>query len=181
MSVARRRRNGENRKEAVRKAGALFAAYGSFIRAVIHFRAKNQFREDDFYQAFFLSLVRKPVPADVRNVKGFLYRAITHDIIDFTRRQDKHQHCLAEYAQEIRISINKSTPEDAIVLRDEREPAFRCLTRQLRQREAEAVVLRYRDGYSIAEIASEMGVDKRTVSRYLSAGLRQLRRDLAVE
>lgn len=181
MSVARRGRKRENRKEAVRKAAALFAAYGSFIRAVIHFQAKNQFREDDLYQAFFLSLVHKPMPVDVRNVKGYLYRAIIHDVIDSTRRLDRHQHCLAEYAQEIRISINKSTPGDAIVMRDERESAFRCLTRQLRQREAEAVMLRYRDGYSIDEIASQMGVDKRTVSRYLSAALRRLRRDLAIE
>jgi RNA polymerase sigma factor (sigma-70 family) len=174
-------RNGENDQEAVRKAAELFAAHGSFIRAVIRFQAKNQFREDDFYQEFFLSLIRKPMPADVRNVKGYLYRAITNDVVDFTRRQGSRQHCFAEYAQVIRISINKSTPEDAMMLHDERESAFRCLTRQLRQREAEAVTLRYRDNCSIAEIASRMGVDKRTVSRYLSAGLRQLRRDLAIE
>jgi RNA polymerase sigma factor (sigma-70 family) len=179
--VARFCRNDGRGRAAVGAAAELFAKYGGFIRAVIRFQAKNQFREDDLYQEFFLSLIRKPVPANVQNIKSYLYRAITNDIVDSARRQERRQYHLEKHAQEIRISIYKRTPADALVLGDERDSAFRYLTRQLRQREAEAVTLRYRDNCSIAEIASKMGVDKRTVSRYLSAGLRRLRRDLAIE
>ena len=53
--------------------------------------------------------------------------------------------------------------------------------RHLRERQAQAFVLRYRDNYDIAEIAQEMRVAQRTVSRYLSEGLRRLQRVWAVE
>jgi RNA polymerase sigma factor (sigma-70 family) len=55
------------------------------------------------------------------------------------------------------------------------------LSRLLQDREAQAFVLRYRDNCSIPEIAARMGVDRRTVSRYLAESLRKLRRDLAPE
>ncbi len=179
--MARHRRKGEADESAVRAAARIFATYGAYIRAIIRFQAKNQFREDDLYQEFFLSLIRKPVPADVRNVRSYLYQAIRNDIVDSIRRQTTQQEHLEKHAQEIRISINNPTPTDAIIFGDERISAFRYLTRQLRHREAEAVTLRYRDDCSIADIASRMGVNKRTVSRYLSAGLKRLRQGLVIE
>ena len=179
--MARHGRNGESGREAVLKASAVYAEHGDFIKAMIGFLAKNQFRTDDYYQEFFLSLVRHPVPADVKNVRSYLYQAIRHDILDWTRKQAAEKQRLEKHAQEIRISIYNHTPTDAIVLDDERISAFRYLTRHLCRREAEAVMLRYRDNCSIAEIASEMGVDKRTVSRYLTAALDRLRRGLVIE
>jgi RNA polymerase sigma-70 factor (ECF subfamily) len=179
--LARHRRQAQTGKEAVSAATQVFAAHGTFIRAVIRFQAKNRSQEEDFYQDFFLSLIRKPIPADIQNVRSYLYRAIRNDVLDFMRRQSKQQEHLEKHAEEIRISINNRTPTDAIVLGDERTVAFRYLTRQLRLREAEAVTLRFRDNCSIADIAARMGVERRTVSRYLSAGLRRLRQVLVIE
>ncbi len=179
--MAWHRRDRQWAKDAARAAAEVFAEHGSFIRAVIRFLAKNQFREDDFYQDFFLSLALRPVPANVQNVRSYLYRAIRNDIIDAARRQTKEQEYLQKHAQEIRISINNRTPADALISGQESVSAFRYLTRHLRHREAEAVTLRYRDNCSIAEIASRMGVDRRTVSRYLSASVKRLRQDLVIE
>ncbi|MBN2128082.1 MAG: sigma-70 family RNA polymerase sigma factor [Sedimentisphaerales bacterium] len=179
--MARHRKHGRIGKEAVSAAAEVFAAHGTFIRAVIRFQAKSRFREDDLYQQFFLSLIRKPVPSDVQNVRSYLYRAIRNDVLDSLRRQTRQQEFLEKHAEEIRISINNRTPTDAIVLGDERASAFRYLTRQLRHREAEAIMLRFRDNCSVADIAARMGVDRRTVSRYLSAGLRRLRQILVIE
>lgn len=180
-SLAPHRRTELNVKEAVRAAAEIFAVYGGFIRAVIRFQAKNQFREDDFYQDFFLSLVRRPIPVEVRNIKSYLYRAIRNDIIDIMRRQVRQQEFFPKYAQEFRISINNRKPTDALIVGEERVATFGYLTRQLRHREAEAFTLRYRDQCSIADIAARMGIDKRSVSRYLTAGMRRLREDLAIE
>lgn len=179
--MAWHRRNGKSEKEAVHAATEVFAAHGSFIRAVIRFQTRNHFREEDLYQEFFLSLIRKPVPAGVRNVRSYLYQAIRNDIFDANRKLVKRQEHSERYAEIIRISINNPTPTDAIVVGEESSSAFRYLTRQLRHREAEAVTLRFRDDCSIADIACRMGVDKRTVTRYLSAGLKRLRQDLAME
>lgn len=162
-------------------AAAVFAEHGSFIRAVIRFWAKNQFREDDLYQEFFLSLIYKPMPADIRDIRSFLYRAIHNDIIDSARRQTVRQQYSEKYAEEIRISINNRMPTDAIVLDDERASVFGYLTRQLRHREAEAITLRFRDDCSVADIAVRMGVNRPTARRYLSAGLKRLRQCLMTE
>lgn len=180
-NLAPYRRTDLNVKEAVHAATEVFAVHGGFIRAVIRFQGKNRFREDDFYQDFFLSLVCRPIPEDVQDVRSYLYRAIRNDIIDIIRRQARQQEFFPKYAQEFRISINNRTPTDALVLGEERAATFRYLTRQLRHREAEAFTLRYRDQCSIADIAARMGIDKRSVSRYLCAGMRRLRKGLAIE
>ena len=166
---------------ALRAAAKVFAEHGSFIRAIIRFQASDESHEEDLWQEFFLTLVRRPMPSDVRNVKSYLYRAITNDVVDMTRRQEKYQHHVKKHAEEIRISINKATPADAIIETEDSDSVFGYLTRQLRRRESQAVTMRYRRNYSIAQIAAEMGVDKRTVSRYLSSGLRRLRAILAIE
>jgi len=162
-------------------AAAIFAQYGNYIRAVIRFQTRNKFLEEDVFQEFFLVLVDKPIPANVFSVKSYLYRAITNTIIESARQQTREQRCLKKHAEESRISINNRTPQSAMIGKEERETLFRALVGHLRRREAEAVTLRYRDNYSITEIAEKMGVDRRTVSHYLCEGLRQLRRLRAIE
>ena len=48
-------------------------------------------------------------------------------------------------------------------------------------REAQVVTLRFRDNYEISDIASELGVNRRTVSRYLCAGMGKIRSMLGIE
>ncbi len=180
--MAEQYRNGKSDKtEAVAAASTLFHKYGTFIRAVIRFQARNEFQEDDLFQQFFLALVRKPVPANVDNIKSYLYRAIANDIIDTARRKARRRRHFEKLAQEFRNSIHKRAPSHAILGEEDDNAAFVCLTRQLPRREAEAVTLRYQDNRSISEIAQMMGVDRRTVSHYLTAALRHLRRICAIE
>ena len=173
--------NSTTDNRAARAAAAVFAEYGSFIRAVIRFQASNEFIEEDLFQEFFLLLVAKPLPVKVYNIKSYLYRAVTNVVIESARRQARQERYLKKHVEEIRIAVNTATPQSAIIKTEETESVFRYLVGQLRRREAEAVILRYRDNRSIAEIAREMGVDKRTVSHYLSAGLKRLRRARAIE
>jgi len=57
---------------------------------------------------------------------------------------------------------------------------FALIERQLPEREAEAVGLRYKNDLSVPEVASEMRVNNRTVSRYISIGLCKIRQMLAM-
>ncbi|NLZ04492.1 MAG: sigma-70 family RNA polymerase sigma factor [Phycisphaerae bacterium] len=173
--------NGISGKAAVDAAWALFHQHGAFIRAVIRFQAKNEFQEDDLYQQLFLSLVSRPMPPDVENVKSYLYRAIANDIVDTARQKARQRKHFEKLAEEFRNSIHKEAPADAFLGVGDGDAALACLTRHLRKREAQAVVMRYQDDRSISEIARVMGVDRRTVSYYLAAALRQLRRICAIE
>jgi RNA polymerase sigma factor (sigma-70 family) len=170
-----------NKAEAVAAAGVVFRDYGGFIRAVIRFQGGRRFETEDLFQGFFLVLVRKPVPPEVRNVKSFLYRSIVNYILDLVRKNASYRRNLQEYAEKARILINNRPAGNAFVKVTERSTMITHLAHMLQNREAEAFVLKYRDNYTLAEIAAAMGVDRRTVSRYLSAGLRKLRENAASE
>ncbi len=180
-TVAAYYRNEGSHKHAVDAAAAVFREHGAFIRTTIRFQARNESQEDDLLQQLFLSLVSRPIPADVENVRSYLYRAIANDIIDLARRKARQRRRFERFAEDFRISIHKQAPTDAIVSEEDGNATFACLTRRLSRREAQAVTLRYRDDRSIPEIARMMGVDRRTVSHYLAAAVRQLRRVLAIE
>lgn len=179
--MSRQITNDQSGEDGFYTAAEIFEQYGDYIKAVIGFLTKNQFRQDDCYQDFFLALVRCPVPTDVENIKSYLYRAIRRDIIDSTRQEIAERQRTEKYAQESRISIYNHTSTDAIILGDERVSMFKYLTRHLCRREATVVTLRFRDNLSIAEIADRMGVNERSVARYLTAALRRLRRGYVIE
>jgi RNA polymerase sigma factor (sigma-70 family) len=173
------RRRGRPSADAVRRAVAVFDEYGDFIRTVIRFQTHDQSWREDLFQEFFLTLLRKPVPADVRNVKSYLYRAIVHHILDSVRTRRTYRHAVKKYVKETRIPINNREAGTALIEdTEERNATIASLARHLQEREAEAFVLRYRDNFSIGEIAAKMGVNTRTVSRYLSESLRRLRETL---
>lgn len=179
--MARLYGNAGRDEEAILAAARIFSEHGRFIRTVIRFQTNDASREEDLFQEFFLSLIRRPLPAHVRNIRGYLYRAIINDVVDLARRHEKYYRHLKKHAEEIRISINKRTPEDATIETEQTVSVFGHLARHLRRREWQVVTMRFRDNYSIAEIAAKIGVDKRTVSRYLSSGLSRLRRVIPLE
>jgi RNA polymerase sigma factor (sigma-70 family) len=165
----------------VARATEIFSEYGDFIRTVIRYQVKNGTQADDLFQDLFLSLVSKPIPVDIQNVKSYLYRAITHDIIDAVRRVEKYKTLMNKYAECFNYSVNKPRPENAMVEAEETNKLFRFLEGRLRHSEAQAITLRYRNSYNIKEVAKKMHVDDRTISRYISTGLNKVRQFLTVK
>jgi len=165
--------------DAVERAVAIFNEYGDFIITVIRFQAHDKSWHEDLFQEFFLALIHRPVPADVRNIKGYLYRAIVHHVLDSVRVRQTYRRAMKKYSKETRIPINNRGAGVALIEdTEERNATIAYFARHLQEREAEAFVLRYRDHFSIGEIAARMGVNARTVSRYLSGSLRRLRETL---
>jgi len=165
----------------VARAAEIFSKYGDFIRAVIYYRVKNDAQANDLFQDFFLSLVSKPIPANIQNVKGYLYKAITNDIVDAARRVEKYKTLMNKYAECLNYSVNKNGPENAFVETEQTNKMFRLIEGWLRHSEAQAVTLRYRNSYNIKEAAKKMHVNSRTVSRYISAGLSKVRQFLTLK
>ena len=113
----------------------------------------------------------------MQHIKSYLYRAIINHILDSVRARQTYRHAVKKYAKETRIPINNRGARNVLIIEDteERNATIAYLARHLQEREAQAFVLRYRDNFSISEIATRMGVNARTVSRYLSESLRRLR------
>jgi RNA polymerase sigma factor (sigma-70 family) len=166
--------------EGVDRVTTIFAEHGDFIRAIIRYHAKNEAQVDDLFQDFFLSLLSKPVPTGVQNIKSYLYKAIINDFIDCTRRIDRYQSRIHRYADCLVYSPPQESPENVLIRKEETDKIVRLIRMRLRRSEAQAVILRHRHNYRIKEIAVEMGVNARTASGYISAGLRKIRGFLGI-
>jgi len=159
----------------VDRAAEIFSKYGDFILAVIRYRVGNDAQTDDLFQDFFLSLVSRPIPAGIQNIKSYLYKAITNEIVDAARRVQKYQTRMQKYAECLDNSINKSSPENALIKKEEINKMFKLIEGRLLHSEAQAIRFRFWNNFSIKEVAKKMHVNNRTVSRYISVGLSKAR------
>jgi len=159
----------------VDNAAKLFEEYGDFIRAVIRCQVKNETKADDLFQDFFLSLVANPLPADVRNIRSFLYRAITNDITNAVQRAENYQNKILKYAKRVNNSINNKTPVNVVIEAEETNRMFELIERRLRRSEAQAITFRYRNNHNIKEVAMKMNVSSGSVSKYIYLGLSKIR------
>lgn len=177
------RRNGRPGDEAVRSATGIFNEYGGFIRAVIRFQIHRTSEQEDLFQEFFLALIYRPVPTGVQNIKSYLYRAIVNHILDSMRMRESYRRAVKKYANRAKIPIHDHGGGNVFIgeQEEEKDATIARFTHHLQKREAQAFLLRYRDNCSIGEIAVIMGVNARTVSRYLSDGLKRLRNTLATQ
>jgi len=73
----------------IQRASLIFFEYSDFIRSVIRYRIYDKSRIEDLYQDFFLSLVLRPIPSSVRNIKSYIYRVISCDIKDQIRQHGR--------------------------------------------------------------------------------------------
>jgi len=157
------------------RAAEIFSKYEDFILAVIRYQVGNNAQADDLFQDFFLSLASRPIPPGIQNIKSYLYRAITNDIVDTARRAEKYKTLMHKYFECIDYSINKNTPENALIEKEELDKTLALIKGRLPHSEARAVTLRFGDNFSIKEIAKKMHVNSRTASSYISVGLSKVR------
>ena len=163
----------------VEAAARVFLEHGEYIRTVIRQKVRNKAEVEDFVQDFFLSLVSKPLPLDVRNIRSYLYRAIMNDIIDSRRRLRLYHAAIREH-HAYSVSTNaQDDPGSVLAAIEETVKFFGAIEERLNCSEAQAVILRYRDDCSTKEAARRMKVKPQTVSRYLSVGLNKLREFLS--
>lgn len=154
-------------------AARLFEEHQAFIRSTLQFFIKNTQEEEEIYQDLFVYFVRKPIPDEVLRVKAWLYRVILDRIRDRKRRQSRYHKRLQAYALERpdRSDIAEAVPPD----REQIAEVFELIKHHLTERQARAVLYKYQQQLDVEEIARRMEVDPRTVSRYVSVGLKKLR------
>jgi len=160
-------------------ANRILVEYEDFIRAILSFYVGNEVEREDLFQDFFLGLISKPIPEDVQNIRGYIYRMLCDNIKDAFRRIGRYQNRLRRYAERRKYSV-EGRPEDNVIDAEEVEKMFELISSRLPENEATAMALRYRHNCSIRETAEKMNIKPRSVSRYLSAGTRKLRQVLGV-
>ncbi|MEN6306628.1 MAG: sigma-70 family RNA polymerase sigma factor [Anaerohalosphaeraceae bacterium] len=158
----------------------LFLEQGAFIYSIIRYVLSDSDSQDDFFNELFIFFVYKPVPQNVQNLKGYLYKVICDKVVDWQRKQFRYQHNLREYAQEKAAFSAGQKMNDCLY--DERmQKVLKVIDEFLSKKEAEAVRLRYRDHRSLGQIAELMDVKPHTVKKYISIGLKKIRTILGVQ
>ena len=157
----------------VERAAEVFDEHGDFIRSIIHFHVRNKTEAEDLFQDIFLSIVTRPIPEEVRNVKGFLYKLIIDTIKDAYRRIIRYQTRIHRYAEH-HLNIIDSHPDASLIDVEEAKKMYDLIEKHLPTKEALAVKLRYKEDCDTEETAEKMGVKTRSVSRYVSIGLKKI-------
>jgi RNA polymerase sigma factor (sigma-70 family) len=173
--------SGREARKNVERAAEIFGQYGDDIQAMIRFQVGDESQIDDIFQNLFLSLVNRPIPSTITNIKGYLYRVVTHDVIDSSRRARSYQNQAAKLAEFRQYRVLEDTPDSTVVELEEARKLFDLVEEHLPVCEAQAVVLTYADSLDAGEAAKRMGVNRRTVSRYKCVGLKKIRRCLQEE
>lgn len=167
-----------NRTETRKRVGLaadVFDRYGDEIRAMIHFNIKDKSKADDIFQDFFVSIVHKPVPTDIEDIRGYLYRAVTNDIIDVSRQKKCHLDHIKKYTECRKQFLITEDPQNIAIQVENTKKMFQLIKTRLSKREAEVVLQRYGQGFSTTDTAEKMNVDKTIVSRYLSLAIKKMR------
>ncbi|MHC4115954.1 MAG: RNA polymerase sigma factor [Planctomycetota bacterium] len=161
--------------ERVRQAADIFERYSDQIRAMISFNVKEQSMADDVFQNLFLSIVHKPIPPEVDRVEAYLFRTVTNDVIDETRRTNGHRNIVRLYGRYSNSRSMREGPENDSVESEEIHDMLRAMRKRLPPREAQALIHRHLCDSEVSEGARKMNVDKRTFSRYVSRGKQRIR------
>ncbi|OHB63940.1 MAG: hypothetical protein A2168_08870 [Planctomycetes bacterium RBG_13_50_24] len=167
-----------NRTEIRKRVGLaaeVFDRYGDKIRAIIHFNVKDKSRADDIFQEFFMSIIRKPIPSNIQDITAYLHKAVANDVIDVSRQKKCHQNHIQKYAECRKHLVIPEDPQNTVIQMENTKKMFHLIESRLPKREAEVVIQRYGQGFSTTDTAEKMNVNKRIVSRYLSAALKKMR------
>ncbi len=167
--------NGTELRDRVVQVAKIFEEYGDEIRAIICFNVQDETKADDLFQEFFISLVRNPVPPDLKDIRSYIYRAIINDVIDSSRQVKNHQEGIQKYAELHMYSDTQEDPQEMVIDAEETKKMFELIESRLSQRESEVVAHRFGLGLTISDTAEKISVDRRSVSRYLSTAIKKMR------
>jgi len=162
-------------KKNVQAATEVFLKYNHEIRTIIKYNVHDESLAEDVYQEFFLSLVSCPLPDGIGNMKRFLYRAITNDILTMVRRSKRRREQLQTYIQFHKEGISQNDPAFRVMGEEDRDKALGIIEKHLHPSEFRAVRGRMRFGNDNEKAAKNLGIKKRSYIRYLSVGLKKIR------
>jgi RNA polymerase sigma factor (sigma-70 family) len=165
----------------VQHATAIFFEHCDFIRAVIRYKIKDEGLAEDLFHNFFLSLVSRPVPAKIRDIKGYIYKAIINDITDHIRHIGKYHAMTHRCANYNKLTVNNRLPEDALIEKEQIDRMIELIRKRVTKNEFKAITSRHSEGLSIKEVADRMSINNRSVSRYISTGIRKVKQFLVIE
>ena len=158
-----------------RFVASIAAQYGQRLRRFLSVRLRNAHEVPDLAQEVFLRLLRVNEQEAIRNPEAYLFTVASHVI---------HQHALSRSTDPVFVDVTDVVSE--LTVEPGEDPAVRTdnaqrvqhlerVLNQLPPRTAAALVMHRVAGYTVQEIADQLGVGRETVKRYLARGAQHCR------
>lgn len=167
-------------KKKMDLAYKLISENGGFLRNAIFQQTHDQHLAEDIFQDFFMSIVKNPVSDNIQQLHAYLNKLVKNDVIDAIRRQKtiiKNKNKYYDHRKKMHNST--SNPADLLARKEQKNHIYSVAKKNLPPSQFMAITLRYDHGFTISETAKKMKIDSRSVSRYLSVGLKKLNEDLS--
>ena len=146
---------------------ALFQSYYILVYRRLYYLLGERAAAEDLTQEAFLKLHHRP-PREKNNLSGWLLRVATNLAYNHLRGEERRR-CREE--GQCREEIGVIPLEEAVMRSQEARLVHQCLSK-MPPRDRVCLLLK-NDGYSYAEIASVIAVDKHSVGTILARARRQ--------
>lgn len=161
---------------------AALAQHNRWLRTVVYARLRSADEVDEVLQEVALAAVRQAAPlADPRKVAPWLYRLAVRQVLLLRRRRGRARRREAEYSER-QANAQSDAPDQnplAWLLAGERRELVRQALRELGQRDAEILLLKYTEQWSYRQLAEHLGVGEGVVQARLHRARQRLRQRLA--
>ena len=167
----------QDRMDVPRQVAQLYSENHSFVRATINKLTNNQNDVDDIAQDFFVLLLQRPIPSDMKDCKPYLYRILHRDVIDHSRSNQRYYKIMTvfyEYSQ----YQSKKTMSSKLVLTENYPLVMNLIQKTLPPRQATALMLRYKYNYKYEKIAQIMNIHPQSSRKYVCFALKKIRKEL---
>ncbi len=159
---------------------SILERYSDYIWSIIKCQTNNTHDGEEYYQCAVLEIMRAlksgffPETSNPAIIKSYLYRTIVNNAIDKSRRKICEYKSNKAYS-DIRYSYETKYIPDRGVIEEEEIDLIENDMDKLPKRLRYALKSKYFLSEDIHTIASKMGVSSRTISKYISIGIRELR------
>ncbi len=160
---------------------AALASHDHWLRTVVYSRLREPEAVDEVMQEVALAAVRQAAPlADPAKVAPWLYRLAVRQSLLFRRKCGRRRRLTNQYAERLPNAEHDRGPRNPLdwLLQAERCQAVRHALRQLAPRDAEILLLKYREDWSYHQIAAHLGVSHSAVETRLHRARNRLRAEL---
>ena len=138
-----------------------------WLRTVILARLGEPAAVEDVFQDVALAAVRQAAPiSDAAKVAPWLYRLAVRQVLLFRRRMGRRRKLIDRYVQRMPAeSLAVAVPADPLqwLLARERRELVRLALRQLRDGDAEILMLKYCENWSYRDIARHLALSHSAV------------------
>jgi len=162
-------------RSAAQLAESAFAQYGKALHRYLMRRLSNQQSAQDLAQEAYLRLVRLESTELVRAPQAYLFRIASNLVYEFRARERRD---VVTFDSRVVDSAAERVSDPAAAEPGERvnmERQLESVLSQLPPLYAAILIMKKRDGLSMEEIASELGISIHTVKKYLFRAVAQAR------